>query len=474
VHQRLGRLDRPEEHRQAMRRLFSQGCRPRARVPPVGVGSTEDLVVGYLRALWQIGLLGAACGALSCSCHRATPGGSPASSTIGPEHDDAVGAAPAPRGSAAEGADAGPPSSLSPETLAAIRRFFEIDASIAEEKDVEASDSEGLLEIRVSARTRQILPDLKRASREAVRRILADSHAITLPDDALSEYILETFKGVKDQNRLREVRVQRQPEHPDRIGVVVSFASPYGSDDSVYVFEARKGALPELEVAIEENGYDSITGAQYALSFAISPPDEHGDYFVVEAHTYPWLSSNWRSVHYRVFAPTGLADAPKLFLDMHEYAFFEGDGDIATVKAERDAFEVRFLSRGWDENGVPYRGHLRHYARSGADFVRTQPVVSRALDFPDEWLRLPWSEAQRWTKSSTSLQQWHVRLHDPQLSINVDFKYKIVGQTNTHTIVSAQVTCLSCVNTVKVPRKLLFDVVRDGPGYALAAINELP
>src|SRR5580704_17985796 len=431
VHQRLGRLDRPEEHRQAMRRLFSQGCRPRARVPPVGVGSTEDLVVGYLRALWQIGLLGAACAALSCSCHRAAPGGAPASSTIGPEHDDAVGAAPAPRGSAAEGADAGPPSSLSPETLAAIRRFFDLDASIAEEKDVEVNDADGY-DIRLSARTQQILPDLKRASREAVRHILADSRAMALPDDALSEYILQAFRGVKDESRLGGVRVQRQPEHPDRIGVVVSLGSPFGSDDSVYVFEARKGALPELEVAIEENGYDSITGAQYALSFAISPPDEHGDYFVVEAHTYPWLGSLWRSVHYRVFAPTGLADAPKLLLDMREDAFLRNPERIASVEVDRTGFTVEFLSRGEDPYGAPYRGHIRHYVRSGTDFVRTQPVVAQALDLPDEWLRLPWSEAQRWTKSSTSLERWHTRLRDPQLNTNVDFKYKIVGKTNAH------------------------------------------
>jgi len=292
---------------------------------------------------------------------------------------------------------------------------------------------------------------------------------MALPDDALSEYLLQAFRGVKDESRLGGVRVQRQPEHPDRIGVVVNL----GDDGSVYVFEARKGALPELELAIEENGYESITGAQYALSFAISPPDEHGDYFVVEAHAYPWIASSWRSVRYRVFAPTGLADAPKLLLNMYENAYLEGD-EIASVKADRNAFEVSFLSGGGDPDGAPYRGHIRHYLRSGTDFVRTQPVVFQALDLPDEWLRLPWSEAQRWTKSSTSLERWHTRLRDPQLNTNVDFKYKIVGKTNAHTIVSAQITCLSCANAAKVPRKLLFDVVRDGPGYALASINEAP
>jgi len=186
-----------------------------------------------------------------------------------------------------------------------------------------------------------------------------------------------------------------------------------GDDGSVYVFEARQGALPELELAIEANGYDSITGAQYGLSFAISPPDEHGDYFVVEAHAYPWIASSWRSVRYRVFVPTGLVDAPKLLLNMREDAYLESD-KIASVKADRDAFEVSFLSWWGDHNGVPYRGHIRHYIRDGTDFVRTQPVVFQALDLPDEWLRLPWSEAQRWAKSSTSLQRWHVRLRDPQ------------------------------------------------------------
>jgi hypothetical protein len=129
-----------------------------------------------------------------------------------------------------------------------------------------------------------------------------------------------------------------------------------------------------------------------------------------------------------------------------------------------------FLS-GWTKPQLPaQRDHIRHYTWSGDAFVRTQPIVTRALDLPDEWERIPWSEAKRWTKARgiVSLQQWHARLHGSERKDSYfDFAYKTIQETHEHTIVQA--VCRSCK---KFPRKLLFDVVPDGPGYALASIAE--
>jgi hypothetical protein len=430
--------------------------------------------MGNYRALWHIRLAGIACTGLVCSCHEATPSSSPSLLTIDP---DPTGSAqpgapatdgPASSGSAAAAAPTPGVRVASRKTLAAIGRCFELQASIANEPTIEVKGTKDAYDIRLSSRTRQILPDVKHACREAVRLILGESATASLSDEALSAHITETFKQVNDSDGGMGVRVHRQPGHPERIGVMLSLPSPYGTDDSVYIFDTHAETATELTMAIEANGYESITGAQYALAFAISPPDEGGQYFVVTAHASPWISSDWRGIKYRVFEPTARPDAPKLLLSERDEAWLSGN-EIASVKADRATFEVRFWSTWTKDQAVPQREHVRHYTRIADGFVRTQPVVTQALYLPDEWLHYPWSEAKSWTTApaSTALQGLHARLRDPRLEPSARITYSVVGEMADHILI--EMACQSCA---KFPKKVLFEIVADGPSFTIASVTE--
>jgi hypothetical protein len=353
--------------------------------------------------------------------------------------------------------------------LAAIRRFAALDVSFAQEPAIEEDDPRWGYQIKLSPRSRQLLPEVKRAAREAVRRILFDNQAATLSDEDLSTRIARTFQDVHLSNDPQKVLVRRQPNHPGRVAVALSLASPHGTDDSVYVYEEHDDSLPLLVMAIESNGYELVTGAPYALSFAISPPDERERYFVIVAYSSPWFASAWSGITYRALEATSEAEAPRELFTAKEPAYLDSD-KIAFVTADHNAFELHFLSR-WDAfDLLSPRLQVRRYVQIADEFVRAQPVVVEAIDLPEEWLRLPWKEAKRWSKapSTASLQRWHARLLDPKLrESSAEFSEEVAEATETHTIVK-----VSCPRCTKLPRGLIFDLVRDGPGYVLTSIAE--
>ena len=46
----------------------------------------------------------------------------------------------------------------------------------------------------------------------------------------------------------------------------------------------------------------------------------------------------------------------------------------------------------------------------GDGVIRLDPVTEDAADFLDEWVSLPWKDAERWS-SNPSLKRWHERLN---------------------------------------------------------------
>jgi hypothetical protein len=71
---------------------------------------------------------------------------------------------------------------------------------------------------------------------------------------------------------------------------------------------------------------------------------------------------------------------------------------------------------------VHNRVWIRHYAVSGDEVRRTQPVAVSPRDFTDEWIVSPWREASAWSsrQSWEQLQQMHRRLHKLRLGFDFD------------------------------------------------------
>ncbi len=370
---------------------------------------------------------------------------------------------------------------LDPDARAAIAALVAAQRAIAPEKLVQL-DGPTRYGMEVSPGARRLLPGVKRASREAARRIVGAGLAAGERSPAvLAVQVKKALRAggvVFDERGMKggcqafgaidDVTVERPAGHPSRLALVVELALPCGSDGSFYVLEEQPQGAPRLVMAVEANGYVSISGGQLALTHRLSVPDEKGGWFAVVASASPWCSSAWRGIDYGVYAPGASPDAPQRLLHDHESAWL-GD-QLCTLEAGRDDLTVRFTSWTRFSDDV-MRPHVRRYARRGGAFTRTQPIVAQAIDLPREWAVLPWDEAQRFVAGPTpaTLRSWHDRLSGARdeygARLAVESEDVAAGRTRLS---------LSCPDCKKLPAKLFFDVLRDGPGWAMEAVTQPP
>ncbi len=177
-----------------------------------------------------------------------------------------------------------------------------------------------------------LLPQFKEGLREIIGRTLND-HSSSSPE-TLHKLILADLRkaGIEalslvqrdgyytadgdDFGYLYDVTVHQPERHPDLMAVVTNLTIPCGSDASLNLYR-RTGATWQLILVAESNGYVEISGAQGSFQFAISPPDDERNWFVVTADVNPWCSSNWQQLRYKVLRPGEDAHRSLVLLDEH-------------------------------------------------------------------------------------------------------------------------------------------------------------
>jgi hypothetical protein len=323
-----------------------------------------------------------------------------------------------------------------------------------------------------------VLPSIKRASREAARRVIAAGLAAgaTSPK-VLTIQVRKAFLaagvamadpdsrgGQQSIGTVVDVEVRRPDGHPTKLGLVITLSLPCGSDGSLYVLEVKRGAVPAVAMAVEANGYSTIRDGQLALTWRLSLPDERGGWFAVVAKSMPWCTSVWRGIQIRVLTPGDSPEAPHLILSENDSARL--NMELCTIDTGRDDFAVHYFA--WaqfsTEVGRPY---VRHYVRRSGAFERMQPIVESPIDMLGEWSRLPWAEAKRFVTGPRpdALQAWHDRI---QLGEKKDYgKLTLVGEDAAAGRTRYELTCTGCK---VLPERLLVDVKKDGEGWAIENI----
>jgi len=142
----------------------------------------------------------------------------------------------------------------------------------------------------------QLLPKLKSELRKVILRslnthniadlqILRNLVLLDLKDEGIEVSGTDApanADGRSEYGLLYDLEVERPTRQPDLLAVVTELGIPCGSDSSLNLFH-RKASGWELLAVDESNGFSEISGAQGNFQFAVSPPDEQGNWFVVTA-----------------------------------------------------------------------------------------------------------------------------------------------------------------------------------------------
>jgi hypothetical protein len=286
----------------------------------------------------------------------------------------------------------------------------------------------------------KLLPQFKSGLREIIGRTL-NSHLSSSPEN-LHDLILSDLKkaGIEalnpvqrdgyytadgdDFGYLYDVTVRQPARHPDLIAVVTNLTIPCGSDASLNLYR-RTGAMWQLILVAESNGYADISGAQGSFQFAISPPDDEGNWFVVAADVNPWCSSNWQQLRYKVLRSGEDVNHAAVLLDEHTTVYL-GTDQPYRLTINPHGFEIwNVASQGLDAS-ILTREHVQKYEVSGNRVTRIPPLALAPEDFLDEWVDMKWEAAATWASSAdvAKLQYWHERLnHEGRARIDTEFDF---------------------------------------------------
>jgi hypothetical protein len=197
--------------------------------------------------------------------------------------------------------------------------------------------------------TRSTLREFKDAALAVVEASLPALAARPPSDGALRAPLVAGGVDWADSEQWEEKAIvgiiEPAPGHRDRWVVSLCILLAPGSDCVLAVYERRKDQF-QLALVIRSDDYESIQGAHHGSSWAISPPDVSDHYYIVVAHTFPWVAGSWRKFIYEAFEPTADPRRPKRLAQGTATAFWQAGFEL---EARQGGFSVSFGSSfAWD------------------------------------------------------------------------------------------------------------------------------
>lgn len=183
-----------------------------------------------------------------------------------------------------------------------------------------------------------------------------------------------------------------------------------GTDDSAYIYESADDRWRRIWQS-EQSSYEEKTFfPQRLVDVRISPTDwrpesDHTEHLIVTTGVFPWCSSVWQPIYYRVWQTKSTFAEPRLLLDDKEQA------DIAApiyARVSRNDVFIEFHVIAADAMRVP---EFLHYFIEDKKLRRTDPVALTPQNFVSFWLRHPWTEVSEWTAQTgrSALKTWRER-----------------------------------------------------------------
>lgn len=268
------------------------------------------------------------------------------------------------------------------------------------------------------ARVPKLLKDLNRELRGLITETLNDAnrHAVPGEEEIVTELHAAGWNEIADHKwdaygEILGVKFDwKLGYNPDLLVITTRLWIPCGSNDpdsAVYVFQGN-GRQWKLVLAADADfdfGWGSVgPGMQYK----ISPPDSSGKWFLALARTPPSCRWSPEELRYTVLRPGPTAEKAEVLLDRRVTVNENFDPSFRT-RVEENWFAVtRGRKRKLDgELGVS----ITRFEVDGSSVRRIQPLALTPEDFLEEWVRLDWEEARRWTDSGANeAGPWHERL----------------------------------------------------------------
>jgi hypothetical protein len=186
-----------------------------------------------------------------------------------------------------------------------------------------------------------------------------------------------------------------------------------GYDWSAYLYQWTDGHWQRVWQS-EQNVYTDKEYHPQTLHEVIVSPDEFAggrrlpNHLVMTLGSNSWCTSNWHSVHYRLWQIVP-DKSPTLLVSESEGAYFADYPPIRGSLGPREML-VEFRMRSVDA-GVHNRAAIRHYSIVNGRADRVDPIALGPHDFVDEWLTKPWMQSADWSDQSTvSLREAHEKL----------------------------------------------------------------
>jgi hypothetical protein len=180
---------------------------------------------------------------------------------------------------------------------------------------------------------------------------------------------------------IHQVAVFRPAQHPDLIAVTTTIGICCGEDTSLYLFK-KQGARWWLALAQEANNYAEISGAQAWFQYALSPPDRHGNFFVVTANVNPWCTSNWQGLRYQVMRLGRSAEQPRIILKREAIIYLGVDPPVYRLKVAANRFSLKFYTEADYKNlsrGSTTQRAVLRYAVDGDQVKRVPPTAQTRI-----------------------------------------------------------------------------------------------
>ena len=263
------------------------------------------------------------------------------------------------------------------------------------------------------------VPGLLRTLNQELKALIIEDlndhnrHAVPSEDEVLDQLTAAGWEEIPSHKwnaygEIRQIKFDWRPGYEPGILIVsTQLWIPCGSSDpdsAIYVFRgvARQWNLVlAAESDFDPAGEKDETGLQYQ----VSPPDSRGDWFLVVAHVPPSCRRVRNVLRYKALRSGASAEQPTVLLSGRQTInpFFE---PAFKIRVEEDWMAVTQGRTRKLDGGLGIA--IARYQVGDHQVQRIAPLALRPEDFLDQWVQMPWDEAQRWAKAG--LQDWHSQL----------------------------------------------------------------
>lgn len=224
-----------------------------------------------------------------------------------------------------------------------------------------------LISDTINARNnQQQKPQRLRAS--IINKLKSDGITVKEPkEEVVDEDYVETEYVYGD---IYNVAIEQPAKHTDLIVATTTLGICCGEDTSFYIFK-HNGAQWELVLAQEANDYDEITEAHGRFQYAISPPDNSNNFFVVTANVNPWCTSNWQQIRYAVLRVGSGAYEYKTILS-EEDTIYLGNERPQRIAVRADGFTLSFDGESSPDEGSRWRSLKYRVNKDNATLLQSR------------------------------------------------------------------------------------------------------